>query len=277
MLTFVLGECPCPPPYTHIQFPKDQLTLREWCVLINRKRKDGTLWFPAKSDRICSAHFVDGQPTQENPKPSLLMGHEPAKQKLAHRKIPSDRLVKIIAPKSEAAVVANKTPETTAGTARPKSDSHVEIKREIQPDNETEIEDVARPNHNLLDKIRQKHKKGNKATNHYLQLKAKIKQLQHFLNPKHKQLLDSDKSVHFYTSLPNTASFNSLCKYIKQQKPTIQEPRNYQQKTLTEYWGIRRFRNQVKLPNHTLCVEDKILLTLMKLRLDLLHQDLADR
>ena len=119
--------------------------------------------------------------------------------------------------------------------------------------------------------------KPNKATNHYIQLKAKIKQLEPLLMPKHKQLLRDDKSVHFYTNLPNIDTFKTICNYVKSRKRMCPEAAKPKQKTLPEYWVIRKFRARVVAEDRSLCLEDQILLTLMKLRLDLLHQDLANR
>ena len=41
---------------------------RKWLQKIRR----GTKWSPSKYTRICSQHFVDGKPTEENPLPTLF-------------------------------------------------------------------------------------------------------------------------------------------------------------------------------------------------------------
>jgi hypothetical protein len=42
---------------------------------INRKEiSSGKNWQPTENSRVCSQHFVDGQPTPEHPDPSLDLG-----------------------------------------------------------------------------------------------------------------------------------------------------------------------------------------------------------
>jgi hypothetical protein len=42
---------------------------------VNRQEQDtGRPWIPGKNSRVCSKHFVDGEPTALNPNPTLLLG-----------------------------------------------------------------------------------------------------------------------------------------------------------------------------------------------------------
>lgn len=43
---------------------------------MNRKGKGGKNWQPTKDDRICSAHFIDGEPTAIHPDPTINMGYD---------------------------------------------------------------------------------------------------------------------------------------------------------------------------------------------------------
>ena len=102
-------------------------------------------------------------------------------------------------------------------------------------------------------------------------LRAKQKQLKQLQRPLHLKLLTSDSNVLFYTGLPSLSTFKSLSKYIKefQYKP-LKPP------TVTIKLKYKAAKLGKKRQVH-LSTEEKILLTLMKLRLGLLQKDLADR
>ena len=42
-----------------------------WRRLVNREGKNNQLWEPSKDSRVCSFHFVDGEPTTHNPNPTI--------------------------------------------------------------------------------------------------------------------------------------------------------------------------------------------------------------
>ena len=42
---------------------------------MKRENVDKTRWEPSDSDRVCSDHFVDGEPTPSNPNPSISLGY----------------------------------------------------------------------------------------------------------------------------------------------------------------------------------------------------------
>ena len=65
--------CDCMPPFKLFSFPtekKDSEGTRRWTENIKRKIRKGKLWTPKNSSRVCSVHFKDGQPTNENPDPT---------------------------------------------------------------------------------------------------------------------------------------------------------------------------------------------------------------
>ena len=43
---------------------------------LRRENKDKTTWKPCNSDRVCSDHFVDGEPTVTHPFPELKLGYK---------------------------------------------------------------------------------------------------------------------------------------------------------------------------------------------------------
>ena len=83
--------CSCEPPFQLFNFPtaKKHPELRLlWCKLVNRAPSDQDnsgqqkLWTPGPKSRICSSHFVDGEPTAENPHPTLNLGYPDFEKKV---------------------------------------------------------------------------------------------------------------------------------------------------------------------------------------------------
>ena len=78
--------CHCNPPFCLFNFPtrmKKPLDRQKWIQLINRSSGGNKLWSPKKCSRVCSSHFVDGMPTEENPYPTENLGYD-AKRKVEH-------------------------------------------------------------------------------------------------------------------------------------------------------------------------------------------------
>ena len=74
-------ECGCwlEPPYKLFCFPselKNAKARKIWIGRLRRENKDRSAWIPGVSDRVCSAHFVDGIPTVANPDPTINMGYD---------------------------------------------------------------------------------------------------------------------------------------------------------------------------------------------------------
>ncbi|CAG2257434.1 unnamed protein product [Mytilus edulis] len=66
-------SCDCSPPFQLIPFPterKDPAGRKKWTAIVNRKQGNNN-WQPNSESRICSKHFVDGEPTPSNPFPIL--------------------------------------------------------------------------------------------------------------------------------------------------------------------------------------------------------------
>ena len=60
-------------PYWH--FRPNNGRRQKWIIVINRKFEDGKNWEPNNDARLCSEHFPDGRPTEENPDPSIALGY----------------------------------------------------------------------------------------------------------------------------------------------------------------------------------------------------------
>lgn len=76
-----LGVCGCL-PYTLYRFPLDTDLRNKWIKVVNRQKSetDRTLWQPTDHSVICSAHFMDGQPTDVYPIPTLNLGYNVQQQ-----------------------------------------------------------------------------------------------------------------------------------------------------------------------------------------------------
>ena len=67
-----------------------------WAKAINGKNSDGSLWYPKKSDLICSSHFVNGFPSKDITNPDYVPSKFPKKysynKQLEHEFLMSDPL-----------------------------------------------------------------------------------------------------------------------------------------------------------------------------------------
>jgi hypothetical protein len=72
-------QCPCQPPFSLHRLPRDADKQRQWYAAVNRRD-------PPKYLMVCSVHFLDGKPTDQNPIPSVHLGYErtvtPGRRKL---------------------------------------------------------------------------------------------------------------------------------------------------------------------------------------------------
>ena len=98
---------------------------------MRRVEKDRTIWHPKPSDRVCSDHFISGEPTAINPDPTLKLGYEKpsfkprrilfressgiSKKKQRMSRIAQSLRAAACAPGSEKQVVAGSVIEEPAG------------------------------------------------------------------------------------------------------------------------------------------------------------------
>ena len=85
--------CDCQPPFKLFPFPTEKKNPErrlQWAKNISRSSLNGTLWMPNKDSRVCNLHFVDGEPTAENPDPTLQLGHN-KKTRASKRSPPTPR------------------------------------------------------------------------------------------------------------------------------------------------------------------------------------------
>ncbi|KAJ8278435.1 hypothetical protein GJAV_G00087590 [Gymnothorax javanicus] len=77
-------DCPCVKLYAFHRLPKEEEARRMWLKNLNLKRPPKTLY-------VCSFHFVDKKPTEENPSPTLWLGDDrpPEKRRRVLKRIDS--------------------------------------------------------------------------------------------------------------------------------------------------------------------------------------------
>ena len=74
-----LCGCHQEPPFRLFLFPSIKRyghKRDEWIRVLKRQTADKKPWTPCGSDRVCSDHFVDGEPTVQYPNPTLKLGYE---------------------------------------------------------------------------------------------------------------------------------------------------------------------------------------------------------
>ena len=108
------GACNCPPPFVLFTFPtkmRDSERRQKWIKAINRKSEDNKNWQPNDNSRVCSNHFVNGRPTEQNPDPSINLGYTPVTKHKKTRKEPTPRTP--APPKAKKQKVSNKEGESS--------------------------------------------------------------------------------------------------------------------------------------------------------------------
>jgi hypothetical protein len=292
-------------------FPQDVDLKHKWISLINRQKSetDKTLWEPNPYSVVCSAHFVDGCPSDKNPLPTLNLGYNITQQlgalpiyrrpNKATAKISQDetaRSTPSISNLPSTSVESQDTnylddsifigppPYTTGAKPSasspavqahnlPESFSYLEVKPKCSTTtaDDSPTTNACQPADNKALEKKVKVLEGQKLALS-LQLKSHRSQLKTLIQPMHRKILKTSHDVHFYTGLPNLECFRAVVKYYN-------DLNKHEKKKPITYTIIHKYRKATppKKPATKLVLEVKILLVLMKLRLGGLHKDLADR
>ena len=269
----IAGSCGCPLPYTHYKFPQEPAARAAWKSQVYRKN-----WSPKKSSVVCSKHFVDGKPTALNPLPTLYLGYS-KEQKLQGRKPNAVEMLDKECIMMDTTTCS--TQESENWLTLVENDSIVEhhSRKEMINDEIQTLPSVGSTNKHFglnkkLNKLR------SRCFNQTLALRRALSQVKKICRPKYKQLLNTNSDVLFYTGIPSLVVFNSLCKFAQK---SLQKTSRGQRTSRTISKLLKAKYNSCSFtPVHErhikrLCIADRILLTLMKLRLGLLHRDLSDR
>ena len=282
--------CDCEPPFKLFPFPtekKDSEGRRRWTENIKREIRKGKVWTPKNSSRVCSVHFKDGRPTNENPDPTEDLGYNlNSKVVGGKRKSPLDRskiipekkprkakksgeevsevLVEQEIPNHSDTCVSENTataPETTANSGNCSTVPEAEFfVNNCCPEKDLRIQE-------LQEQLK-------KAENELTILKEKLKKIRERKGLKCGDL-KTDKEVNLLTGIPTRAAFDALFDMVKKNVKKLR------------YWtgpvkSTRKGRNFKKSPKkfgpkRELTEKDEFLLTMMKLRLGSTNADLAQR
>lgn len=310
--TYFSADCGCL-PFILNKFPSDDETKRKWVKLVNRQKDDvdRTRWQPTTNSVICSKHFRDGIPTDNNPLPTLELGYN-VHQQLGS--LPVVRKPAATAPRPKQVTlpstctskeVAEKSPEmqpldvqddqpptlsaplTQLICRRPVSNevdipqtadpifgcfSDLEVKPKVAVFNNSATSPV--PTQLPEETKRYINKLQGSLMTKTINLKTKTQQLKLHLRPLHKKLLQTDKDSSFYTGIHRLQLFYVICTYFRHS--ALSAARDV---SLTVKLKYKKLQNTCtsQPTSIKLSIEDRILLVLMRLRLGLLRKDLADR
>ena len=259
----------------------------EWTRLVNRKdpNNDKKVWQPNKNSRVCSSHFVDMKPTEANPYPTLNLGPQNVNVRIPKsRKRPAER---------------NPCPNINKARKSMPADGHVSAEPENETDQITNCD--PRPK-DLLDAPNELGVEGNSGEKEDFPLHckgcgSKTKQLLHLgncLKRRNKaigelkkkvlaqgkssfghQKLVTDKKVKFYTGIPTRKAFDTLYQLLL---PKVRELKHWHGPSKVSS-PLKHFSTPPKKAgrHRKLDGKDEFLLTLIKLRLGILNEDLGDR
>lgn len=256
-------ECGCwmEPPYRLYCFPSEiqnNDARKRWIHCLRRENKNKSAWKPGVSDRVCSIHFVDGAPTVSNPYPTLNMGYD-VNEKKSRRKL----------------FRALPTPAVSSDIV----DEPMDVETLNSPASLSDHSYLATPQSKPCQKCKDKDNLINSLVGKVNKLSAELKRASRekmfktkssFFNWRN---IKTDAKMNFYTGIQSIAMFNTLFLLLSPYLPKL------------KYWrGAKRSFSKIKRrfvnassATKILSHRDEFLLTLMRLRLGLLNEDLADR
>ncbi|XP_065680533.1 uncharacterized protein LOC105848925 [Hydra vulgaris] len=241
----ILSECGCELPFRMFCFPslkRNSEKRKHWISQLRREgKKKGSAWEPGTANRVCSDHFVDKIPTVMNPNPTINMACSLTEKSIV-TKFPSVSF--------NADVLSSILSDHTYSMSLP------------LPNKCTSCEYKSSLITSYVSKV-------NSLTNQLKKLKIKqtVKSKQKFSW----KLVNNDKKMNFYTGISSIAIFNVIFGLLKPFLPSIL------------YWrGPKHLHSKVKqLKSVSKCKllshREELLMTLMRLRLGLLNEDMADR
>ena len=238
------------------------------------KRKSA--WTPGDSDMVCSEHFVNGMPTDENPYPSLRLGYEPPPKRA--RRV-------VLRPETFPANQVNDLPSLVQTDD---AETSTAVNTDIEGD---PVQLHGEPNHakgecadctaksSLIGALVNGIKSLSLERD---QLKEKVGQLSHKIVRDVSKAreeakvfswkrIKSDAKMKFYTGIQTVALFSVLFSLIQPCLPNLVYWRGKKNILSTKYKRTATKRSP-KLDE-----KNQFLLVLMRLRLGLLNEDLADR
>lgn len=246
-----------PPPYRLFCFPSTNRYLAnrlEWVRRVKREKDDKSSWSPRPSDRVCSDHFVDAEPTCSNPYPSLKLGYD------FREPVPRRELIRQHQPRPKKAKKRTLSPGTSDQLS--------------QGDHQYCRQENTEPCLSCIDKQEVINSSSKELS--AMSLKLKISKRREIFNNRSHNFtwvqIKTDKKMVFFTGLCSVAAFNTVFSLIEPNLPAV----NYWRGT-KRHLSTKVRRKFVKCQRKKLSFKDEFLLTLMRLHLGLLNEDLADR
>lgn len=254
---------------------------KKWCQLINRTKKNGiSLWSPGIKSRVCSEHFEDGESL-----PTLKLGYD-CSEKVKKLKPPSKRrkleynlktsndcqtsnISSVHVDTSVPATESDHVPDATVVTVSPTTSDPDTANTSQTDDIRKEIENLQTEKNLLIRALLDAKQKLQNQSNRVKILRGiVIRQKSDLKKTVFEKLIKSDKDISFYCGLPNIKCFEELLKLLK---PFIKKKWHGKNST-------KPLKKKVKMGRKTvLSPREELFLTLVKLRLGLTVQDLADR
>ncbi|XP_064485181.1 uncharacterized protein LOC135397507 [Ornithodoros turicata] len=258
------SECRCG-VYSLHKFPCDPDLRLQWTASIRRKD-----FVVTKNSRVCSVHFVDGRPTKLNPTPMLSMGYQ-KKVTQGRREITKHPL-----PSSSRCVDGENDSIVEVG----RSDTEYKQPEAMQLGEETNVKlsiiTLVEAAHNL--------EKFRAPASQCLATTVPVAQDTPLASHKAVQTMDPMDSVridHSYhkkgiemTSVETQTVASSVSVY---QGLTESDCHFYTGISLEAFTNLVTAVESLHHPPCSMCTADQVLLTLMRLRLGLLYDDLARR
>jgi len=258
---------------------------------MRRIKDDKKEWRPCSNDRVCSEHFVDGLPTCENPNPTLKLGYK-LKQTIPRRKLFREPLIK--KPRNQPASTSTNpfadikvaTPCNTGAAAAallspppsPPSLSYLDLSSSSLHSEHSYCtftrNSIKCYSCDYKDALINSYKKKLEALTKQNRLLKRGKLLNESKHtPFSWKFIKTDKKMNFYTGLSTIKLFEAVYNLLSPYFPRLC------------YWrGTKRVISSKVKKEHfvqsnqkNLTPKNEFLLTLMRLRLTVLNEDLADR
>lgn len=266
---FDTDRCICEPPFKLLPFPKNCQTREEWTKFVNRRDQNHPWkkWQPNKASRICSKHFEGGKPTDIKPYPTLLAGTH--LQSLKKKVVQPRRIIK----KKECQPKRKVSKALSTGNLNETKNQEIPVtditsKYNIRMDHSYAV--CCNSCAVSCSCVKNKHQLEELSTKMKTLMKARRR-------PSFaKKVLKSDNSIKRYTGFPTIAAFNKIFKLLK---PTALQMKYWRgTKSLVSSKVLRYFRKCPKKlgPARKTLLRDELLITLIKLRMDLNIEVLAD-
>ena len=282
--------CCCDPPFRLFMFPsikRNSEKRKQWVKLMERQRADKKTWKPRGSDRVCSKHFVDEEPSIKNPDPTLDLGYQdtatrqqlrrtivkhPLKEATSKRKIefqPSDTATPKQTTADSLFISPQVSPKTPVFDIQSPVLSEHDYSKLLTTPTCTSCHVKGALIKNYVTKVRKLNQQVKKLKSTVNKL-TKRREDRHPFSAKH---IKTDAKMNFYTGISSILKFEAIYEMLRSYMPSMNYWRRAKKTTLSKVGPQRKS----SLSQRKLSSKDALLLTLMRLRLGLLNEDLADR